>query len=403
MKRKVFLAALGTFAAVLLTAVPSQAAPPFGMFGGKVGGGNSGAGAMPLHGWALDDNGVEAVDILVDGQVVGRATYGRSRPAVKQQFPGFPDANAAGWVFQLDTTRHLNGVHSVWARVRSKNGEVVDLNRRNFQFNNITHNLAPFGAIEFPKENAELYGSCDPTSPRRYAVVSGWALDAGVDADDHGIGYVELMIDRALWSNSDVDCTFIQSLGGSVDCYGIRRLDIARIYPGLRDSPHGGFRFVLDIGALVGGGLYGPGHHTLTIRSGDVFGTVRNIAEIPVTFDCAELLDDELSLGSIDVPANGLLYSGVMTATGWALDFQGVNFVTILVDGTPKVFATHGFPRAGVTALYPGFPDNPGWRAEIDTTQLSNGPHRLQAIVTDDLGNETLIGERNFVVRNPRP
>ncbi len=162
---------------------------------------------------------------------------------------------------------------------------------------------------------------------------------------------------------------------------------------------------MVDIGALIGLGLYGPGLHTFTIRSGDVFGTVRNIAEIPVTFDCAEDLVDDLTFGDIDIPANGLLYSGVIQTSGWALDFEGVTNITILVDGTPRGFATLGFPRPGISALYPGYPESlaPGWRFALDTTALSNGLHFLQAIATDDLGHVVLIGERNFVVANPRP
>jgi hypothetical protein len=403
MKRNVVLA---TLAMALLTAVPSWAAPPFGSFGGKVGGGNSGAGTIPLHGWALDDDGIEAVDILVDGTPAGRATYGRARPAVRQQFPGFPNSEAAGFAFQLDTTRYLNGLHTVVARMRSRTGEVRDLAPRRFQFNNITHNLAPFGNIDFPQANAELVGTCDIEDPaRRYAVVTGWALDAGIQQDDHGVGYVELMIDRALWANSRRDCVFDAELNGPADCYGLRRLDIARIYPSLRDNPHSGFRFVLDIGALIGLGLYGPGHHTLTIRSGDVFGTVRNIAEIPVTFDCSEALADDLTIGDIDIPRNGLLYSGVVQTTGWAIDFQGISTVTILVDGTPRGLATLGIPRPGIRLNYAGYPDDdfPGWSFLLDTTELSNGQHFLQAIVTDDVGHTALIGERTFVVANPRP
>ena len=86
MKRNVFLSAI---AVALLASVPGWAAAPFGSFGGIVGGGNSGAGSIPLHGWALDDNGVLAVDILVDGFVAGRAVYGRARPGWRQRSPAF--------------------------------------------------------------------------------------------------------------------------------------------------------------------------------------------------------------------------------------------------------------------------------------------------------------------------
>jgi len=88
MKRNVFVSAI---AVALLASMPGWAAAPFGSFGGIVGGGNSGAGSMPLTGWALDDNGVLAVDILVDGVVAGRASYGRARAGGGARFPGYPD------------------------------------------------------------------------------------------------------------------------------------------------------------------------------------------------------------------------------------------------------------------------------------------------------------------------
>ncbi|HEY4573262.1 MAG TPA: hypothetical protein VIJ26_04845, partial [Thermoanaerobaculia bacterium] len=109
MKRYVIVSLI---AVALSAAVPGWAAPPFGSFGGIAGGGNSGAGLLPLSGWALDDNGILAVDILVDGIVAARANYGRARAGVTARFPGFPDSAHPGFGFQLDTTHYLNGVHS---------------------------------------------------------------------------------------------------------------------------------------------------------------------------------------------------------------------------------------------------------------------------------------------------
>ena len=185
MKRKVILSAV---TAALLAAVSASAAPPFGSFGGIVGGGNSGAGPMPLFGWALDDNGILAVDILVDGVVAGRASYGRARAAVTNKFPGFPDSALPGFAFQLDTTHYLNGLHTVVARIKSKSGEVVHLPGRTLQFANVEHGLLPFGHIDFPNAQAELRGKCNLANPnRRFSVISCYALDAGTTHDDHGV------------------------------------------------------------------------------------------------------------------------------------------------------------------------------------------------------------------------
>ncbi len=399
MKRNGIL--LGALLGSLLSSA-AFAASPFGSFGGIVGGGNSGAGLIPLHGWALDDNGVQAVDIMVDNVIVGRATYGRTRPGVTQQHPGFPDSAAPGWVYQLDSTRYLNGRHVVQPRILSTNGEVTLIKAKTFQFHNVTHNLIPFGKIEFPNPNAEMRGKCNlADGARRLYAVSGWALDSGVQTDDRGVGYVELLIDRAVFANTQNDCFYSAISGGLTQCYGLRRLDIEQQFPGLPDSPHAGWRFVLDIGALMQLG-YGPGRHTLTVRSGDLFGTVVNIAEMPVTFICDEDLGNENSFGLIGFPQKGLVYGGTIEAQGWALDFEGIQRVDVLVDGSFVGSAVTGLLRPGVGMQYPGYPEspNPGWSLAIDTTQFSNGRHSLNVVVVDDTGATTLIGERDFEIRN---
>ncbi len=415
MKRNVVL----MLAVALSIAAPVWAAKPFGQFGGKVGGGNSGAGLMPLYGWALDDNGVEAIDIYVDGVVDGRANYNRTRPEVTRKFPGYPDSAHPGWVYQLDTTHYLNGLHSVSARVLSKSGEVVDLKARKFQFGNLTHALDPFGSIEFPKHQAELRGHCNitqaqcfdpnPESPgtRRWSVVSGYALDPGLQEADTGVGYVELLLDGALYANSNSDCFRLSQLGSLVNCYGFRRQDLVPIFPRLKDAPHSGFRFAIDVGRLVTCFGYSEGSHRLSIRAGDVFEQISTIGESVVTFRCDDLdeVENEDSFGDIEQPFDGNQYSGIMRVKGWALDWEGVFRVEILVDAFNVGTATYFLQRPLVTPIYPGYPNAafPGWEHSFDTRQFANGAHFLEVVVTDVLGAQTYIGRRRFVIANPRP
>ncbi len=409
MKRNVLLSALlSVLGVVLLAAAPAAAAPPFGSFGGIVGGGNAGSGVIPLHGWALDDNGIQAVDVLVDGVVAGRASYGRARAGVTDRFPGFPNSELPGFAFQLDTTHYLNGSHSVAIRVRSLAGEVVLLPARSFQFSNVEHLLAPFGAIDFPRAQAELRGRCDLSPVRRYSVIAGYALDAGTQADDSGVAFVELLIDRAVVLQTDLDCTFDAVRGGQTNCYGLRRLDVERNFPGLKDSPHAGFRFVLDVGALItpfppAQAPFNRGTHVITIRAGDHANSVRNIAEMPVTFSCDMDLQNENSFGDIDLTLRGLLYHGTIQVTGWTLDWEGVSRVDILVDGNPAGTAVYGLARPDLDlSFYPGFLNLafPGWRFDLDTTDFENGEHFLDVVVTDLRGVTTYIGKRRFVINN---
>lgn len=403
MKRTIFT--LGFVAALLAaTATPVLADLPFGSFGGQQGGGNGAAGVVGLFGWALDDNGIEAVDVYVDGVIAGRALYGRARPGVTQAFPGLPDSALPGWSIRLDTTRYANGLHTVTPQAISDTGERVWLNSVVFEFLNTTHNLVPFGAIDLPLPNTELYGSCDPDQVvnRRLNVISGYALDVGIEIGDTGVGYVELLIDGTIYANTRLDCRFSPAAGGLTDCYGLRRLDVERAFPTVRDAPHSGFRFVIDIGRLLEVG-YVPGFHVLSIRSGDVNANSAEIAEVPVTFLCDDFLPNEGSFGAVDLPVDGLIFQGTADFTGFALDWEGVNRVLIFVDGFEIGEATYGLPRPVVSSLYPGYPDAgfPGWSFSLDSTGLANGGHQMQVIVVDELAATTLIGERSFVVDNP--
>jgi len=402
MRRNIISLGIATALAVAIAA-PVYAEPPFGFFDGQKGGGNGAAGVVGLIGWALDDNGVEAVDVYVDGVLAGRAVYGFNRPGVGDRFPGFPDGDNAGWTFSLNTTHYTNGLHTVTPRVISEVGEVRDLNSRVFEVLNTTHNLVPFGQIDSPQPHAELFGTCDPLAVnRRLTVVNGWALDVGIEKGDTGVGYVELLIDGTIFANTRTDCFFDPALGGLTNCFGVRRLDIERAFPDVRDAPHAGFRFVMDIGALIEFG-YVEGFHVLSIRSGDVNANSSEFAEVPVTFLCDDRVGNEGSFGAIDLPPDGLLFEGVVPFTGWALDFEGVDRVRIFVDGFAVGDAVYGVPRPGISAQFPGFPDSaaPGWSFSLDTTTLAQGPHDMQVIVIDDAGFSTQIGERNFHVENP--
>jgi hypothetical protein len=392
--------------ALLSAGLPAFAAAPFGFVEGIRGGFNAGGGLLPITGWALDDDGVERVEYYVDGVIAGLADFGGNRPDVQLVFPGYPDGALAGFGFFLDSTRYSNDLHQISARVTSNSGQQTFLNPVTIQINNTTSNLAPFGAIQFPNPSSELFGTCDLDNPfRRLSVISGYALDAGIETGDTGVKYVELLINGGLYANTVTDCLNIPSWGGLTNCYGLPSLDIERIFPTVANSPHARFRFVLDVGALVANGFYGQGFHELTIRSGDYAGNFSNIAEIPVTFFCDENTGNGGAFGFIDTPTPGLLVNGLTHATGWALDPEGISAVQIWLDGIFVGNALFGFPRPDVGNLYPGYPDSAasGWQFLLDTTLTSDGIHHIQAVAVDVFGAQNIFGERYIEIRNELP
>lgn len=393
-------AAAALAAAVTAPSALGQAGRPFGLIG-EIQGGNAGSGVVELAGWALDDDGVESVDVTVDGVVVGRALYGAARPDVAVVHPGFPNAGQSGFVFELDTTRFVNGLHLVGGVITAADGQRAFLPPVALQFVNSSALLEPFGEVRLPLPNAELVGSCELTDPSpRLTVVRGFALDVGEGQSDTGIGYLELLVDGSIVASTRTGCAFLPVTGGWTDCYGLRDFGLETVFPGIPNAPHGGFRFVLDVGGLIAGGWL-EGAHQLSVRAGDLGDQVTLIDSLPVTFRCDDDLDED-AVGAIDLPVEGGFFGGVVMVTGWAIDPEGIERVEIWVDGQRAGDATLGFSRPEVATDHPGLPgfDSAGWTFALDTRGLSDGPHQMQVVVVDDLGRGTMVGERPFLVEN---
>lgn len=376
---------------------------PFGVVE-AIGQGNAVSGVVAIRGWFLSINGIQRVDVFVDGTLLGSAPTNRGRPDIFALYPSFPNAAFAGFAILINTTKFNNGVHTISARgVDTTGAEGEASSSLTVQFSNTVHNLRPFGRLTTPRPNAELYGSCDPNaSPRRLDVVNGWALDAGIEFNDHGVGYVELLLDGSILYNSRRDCHTDAVAGRYTQCYGLPDLTVQRQFPGLKDSPNAGFRFVMDIGALILGG-YAEGSHVLTIRVGDQDSQVANIASVNVDFLC-DIGADRGSFGQIDPFTDSAEFvAGIVQVSGFALDFNGVNRIVLTVDGRNQPNPTYGIARSDALLQYPGFPDSAtaGFVGNIDTTLLGNGVHHFSIFVIDKRGDSTLLGKVAFQVRNP--
>ena len=85
-------------------------------------------GVVPVAGWVLDDVGVVRVEVLVDGTLVGQASYGSSRPDVATVFLHAPEQ--IGFSYLLDSARYADGPHQLQIRATDKAGHVALLPAR---------------------------------------------------------------------------------------------------------------------------------------------------------------------------------------------------------------------------------------------------------------------------------
>lgn len=95
------------------------------------------SGTVTVIGWALDFEGVSTVEVLANGQVVGLASYGVSRPGVSSRYPGFPNSAAPGFTFQFDTTVVADGWVDLIVRVTDVFGNRTIIGERTIRVNNL--------------------------------------------------------------------------------------------------------------------------------------------------------------------------------------------------------------------------------------------------------------------------
>ncbi len=80
------------------------------------------SGAVDVAGWALDDRGIEKIEVLVDGNIVGTARYGHARPDVAQANPIISKGNNFGYIYSLDTGQFPNGIHTLEVLITDTSG-----------------------------------------------------------------------------------------------------------------------------------------------------------------------------------------------------------------------------------------------------------------------------------------
>jgi hypothetical protein len=84
-------------------------------------------GTTTISGWAIDDTHVSKIEVLLDNEVLGTATYGLNRSDVSKTWPhSLPNV---GFSYELDTTKISNGPHVLGLNAVDQGGNVSLLAR----------------------------------------------------------------------------------------------------------------------------------------------------------------------------------------------------------------------------------------------------------------------------------
>lgn len=130
---------------------------PFPPFGGvdQPTAGQTLSGSVVIGGWTFDNSQLSRVEVLVDGQFVGTASYGSSRPDVAAVYPNAPAD--AGFSYRLDTTQFGDGQHQLVVTATDLSGNVAILANRSISTRNTTADtIAP--VVTITGLNASRFG-----------------------------------------------------------------------------------------------------------------------------------------------------------------------------------------------------------------------------------------------------
>ena len=248
-------------------------------------------------------------------------------------------------------------------------------------------------AMETPKANAKVFGIVQ---------VKGFLLDP------RGVSNIMLLIDGVPTHEVDIN----QPRG-----------DVRRKYPHFF-----GGQWPYDPGFTTSflAANYASGPHTVAIE------VTYSELELPSGGAQKEVLglrtvtiDKNLNqppLGALDSPRDEVIYgeqdmvAGVYPITGWAIDDQAVRStvapdgriradIEVMLDGRVVGQAIYPLPRPDVVNMYPDVAGalNSGFQMNLNTSNYTNGPHKISVRVWDTIGKSRVIGTRSIWIDNSYP
>jgi hypothetical protein len=215
----------------------------------------------------------------------------------------------------------------------------------------------PFGKVLEPKPDQEITGPF---------AIRGWALS------ENGIQQVEIYEDRAFLAYARL---------------GLSSPEAQKAAPDFPGNANAGWVFAADLG------IFTSGTHELTVQARSKTGAVRELASWKLIIGTP--------FGALDEPADGRHISGPFAIHGWAVSEQGLDQVTIYVDGKFFANSSLGEARPDVTATFPKAKDGAtsGWRYNAEPAMFTPGEHEIEARARSKNGIVREIGKARVSIQ----
>lgn len=297
---------------------------------------------LNIDGWALNDSGINHINIYLDDKYIGKTTVKYPRTDVTNTFKNYKDSENAGFSYKYSANKLSSGSHKVKVTVVGNDGSEQS-QERYFNINRKEPKLW----IESPNNGQKVKNKIE---------IAGWTLN------DSGVDYLNLYIDGKF-------------VGKTTAKY--ERYDIVNTFKDYIDGIHSGFSYNYDVSKLT------KGSHVLKVTSVGNDGST-------ISQERRFIIDRNESKMWIESPNSDEKVTNKLRVGGWALNDSGIKNINVYVDNQFIGSTTAKYDRTDIANAFPSYsnPLKSGFLYDLNLSKYSNGKHIIKVVVIGNDGTE---------------
>lgn len=318
--------------------------------------------SVKVNGWMMSEDKEAVIEVLLDNKKVSEKVERYIRADVLYTIKGYGGVltnKTPGFNIDINTTKILDGRHTITVNVRTKAGELLATASKKFDI----HKYEGRMNLEQPEENRTCTNKL---------IIQGWTLSE--DKNDN----VTIYVDHKKY----------------MDATRYVRNDVFRViqgYGGKEANPNPGFEAQIDATKLS------EGKHTITVKIETSTGEViqQNSRTIIVSRNFATRMNLEL-------PKEQSLLKKEIKVDGWVVSEDEKATLEVLVDGTKIKETVNRYARndlENIVSSYGGKESNPteGFISTIDATTLKDGNHTITARLISRFGK--VLAQQSRIIK----
>ena len=305
-----------------------------------------------VTGWVMSDYSNNQIKILIDNKEQNIDILRQKRQDVINAISGYGESlnKTPGYTAEIDISKLSSGTHKFTLNVYTTNGQLLETKTTNFKVKKPDTLLQ----VDFPSQNQKV---------KTNLTVQGWVMSEDTD------NTVEVELNGTTYK------TTRQS-----------RPDVLNAISGYGNRSNKTPGYIANINTKN----IKDGKYTVKIRVKSKSGETLTEQTRNITIKKYE------TLLQYDTPKNNAKVKTTLAVEGWVLSEDSNNVVKVEFNG--KTYETTRQVRADVLKAVQGFGGSktnktPGYKAQIDTSNIKDGTYNLTIKVLNTKTNETLATE----------